>query len=279
MQVDVIQRQYDEVISAHYDDDPQDVSQKSLDRAAAQIASQSVFTSFDGATDSDAPKVLDVGVGTGKFLSRLMAESSSPVQPFGLDLSASMVAIARRRIPDLVAAVDDAANLDSHFSHHSFRLICTHFVTGFVPIEHLAPRIRTKLADGGYWSFVGATQAAFPQLRKRAQALSASRLARSRELDVGALISSPVDHESAMREIESHGFVIRESQQFEPEVVFENFDQFMEFGYWGGWLTPFVEYLGLHRAGSLLRLLLNATFFPLNDHHSVSVVLAQKAPV
>src|SRR5579864_2105139 len=109
-----IQRQYDEVIAPHYDLDPQAVAGISLDRAAEQIRERHLL-----GNDGDELKVLDVGVGTGAFLAKLQALAGSRVRPFGLDLSAKMVEIARRKLPDLEAAVDDAANLDAHFADES----------------------------------------------------------------------------------------------------------------------------------------------------------------
>ena len=79
-----------------------------------------------------------------------------------------MVDTARKRIPDLVAEVDDAANLDAHFPNQSFDLVCTHFITGFVPLRTLAPKIWDRLKEGGYWSFVGGTMAGFPNLQAKA---------------------------------------------------------------------------------------------------------------
>jgi hypothetical protein len=51
----------------------------------------------------------------------------------------------------------------------------------------------------------------------------------------------------------------------------------MDFAYYAGWLTPFIQALGLHRARALVRAILNAFFFPVQDHHSIEIVLAQKA--
>ena len=76
--------------------------------------------------------------------------------------------IASQKLPDLIAAIDDGANLDQHFSDERFDLVATHFVTGFVPIEHIAPRIFAKLAAGGVWSFVGGTTPGYPELQRRA---------------------------------------------------------------------------------------------------------------
>jgi hypothetical protein len=53
-------------------------------------------------------------------------------------------------------------------------------------------------------------------------------------------------------------------------------DQFMDFAYRGGWLTPFIETLGVQKAGLTTRLLLDRFFFPIEDHHSIEIVLAQK---
>src|SRR5260370_28151867 len=133
MKTDTIQRQYDEVIAPHYDLDPQSVTGTSLDRAAGQVRKQQLL-------GEGAPRrVLDVGLGTGLFLAKLKALGGDQVLPFGLDLSEKMITGARRRIPDLRAAVDDAANLDDHFPDQSFDLACTHFITGFVPMRLLAP--------------------------------------------------------------------------------------------------------------------------------------------
>lgn len=271
MQAEITRRQYDQVIAQHYDRDVQDVLSRSQEQAFAQLAALEIL----GDRESIAP-VLDVGLGTGKFLTRLIDATASEVVPFGLDLSAKMVEIAQRRIPDLRAAVDDAANLRNHFGAQRFRVICTHFVTGFVPIERLAPQIMEKLEPGGCWSFVGGTQAAFPELQRRARSWSGGFLPGARNLKVDHVVCNPADHERAAEEIAGCGFEILAACDFQPAVRFGDFDEFMDFAYHGGWLTPFVERLGLHRAGKLKRTLLNCVFFPVADHHDVSVILARK---
>ena len=65
-------------------------------------------------------------------------------------------------------------------------------------------------------------------------------------------------------------------ETFEPALHFRTFDEFMDFAYRGGWLTPFLEALGLHKANAMTRLMLNLFFFPVQDHHSIEIVLAQK---
>ena len=50
----------------------------------------------------------------------------------------------------------------------------------------------------------------------------------------------------------------------------------MEFGYRGGWLTPLIESMGLHRAGPLTRWLLNRLAFPVTDAHNIVIALGRK---
>ena len=270
MQSQTIQRQYDEVIAPHYDLDPQSVIRPSLDRAAAQIQGQNLFRA--GAR----LRVLDLGIGTGLFLAKLKALAGEQLQPFGLDLSEKMIEIAGRRIPDLVAAVGDAADLAGHFPGESFDLICTHFITGFVPMRVLAPAIRDRLRQDGYWSLVGGTKAGFPALQARANGRLVRRLYGGRTLAVDDIVCNPAGRDEVVRTLEENGFAIRASETFEPPLTFRNLQQFMEFAYRGGWLTPFVETVGLHKAGLMTRWLMNWFFFPVQDHHSIEITLAQK---
>jgi SAM-dependent methyltransferase len=265
-----IQRQYDEVIADHYDLDPQGVLGSSLDRALGQLRKRDLLG--DGAP---LLRVLDVGVGTGLFLNRLKQLGGAQVQPFGLDLSEKMVAIARDKIPDLVAAVDDAANLDAHFSEQAFDLICTHFVTGYVPMPVLAPKIHARLAPGGCWSLVAGTKAGFPVLQGKAK----GRLIRwlyGKAPEVDDVVFNPAGRDEVVRTLEANGFAIRAAETFQPHLRFGNLDEFMDFAYRGGWLTPFIEAMGLHKAGFVTRCAMNWFLFPVEDHHSIEIVLAQK---
>src|SRR5262249_18166368 len=164
MQTDLIQRQYDEVIAPHYDLDPRSVIGDSLDKAVAQLREQQRIR-----TPTTALRVLDLGMGTGRVLTKLAAQLRRPLRPAGPGLSENMSSVARARVPDLVAVVDDAANLDAHFGPASFDVVCTHFVTGFVPLHVLAPKVWDKLAEGGYWSFVGGMREGFPAVRRKAE--------------------------------------------------------------------------------------------------------------
>jgi SAM-dependent methyltransferase len=262
------QRQYDEIIAARYDFDPQSVIGASLDRAVAHIERHG--------GQEPAWRALDLGVGTGRFLEKLRGWAGPGLEPYGLDLSRKMLDIACRRIPDLAAAAGDARDLDLHFEGLSFDLVGTHFITGFVPIGVLAPKIRDRLAEGGLWSFVGGTRAGFPVLQQKARSRLVRWLFGVKELEVGDLVCNPADEAEVVGILEENGFAVLEAETFRPEVQFKDLSQFLEFAYYGGWLTPFVESIGLHKAGPVVRAVMNALVFPVRDHHSIVLALAQK---
>ncbi len=266
-----IQRHYDEVIASHYDRDPQSVIGDSLDRTIAHIQ-RNVLPGIPAAL-----RVLDVGMGTGRFLQKLKDCSNRPIRPFGVDLSEKMILIARSRLPDLTAAVDDAVHLETHFQPEIFDLISTHFITGFIPLRVLAPLIYHRLAEGGYWSFIGGTTAGFPALAAKMHSPTLRLLFKGKAPTVEDLVCNPADQEEVTRTLIANGFVIRKCETFTPSLHFANFEEFLEFGYWGGWLTPFIEALGLHRSGKALRMLLNTLVFPIADQHNIVIVLAQKS--
>jgi SAM-dependent methyltransferase len=266
-----IQRQYNEVVASHYDLDSQAVIGRSQDRAVQHHRKQHLLG--DGA---EPLKVLDVGMGTGLFLAKLKALGGDQIQPFGLDLAEKMVENARRKIPDLIAEVADAANLDAHFPGQSFDCVCTHFITGFVPMSLLAPKIWDRLAVGGHWSLVGGTLAGYPVLQAKANSRVVRWLCGAGSRKFEDLVCNPADRDEVVRTMEANGFEVCEAETFEPALEFRNFDEFMAFAYWGGWLTPIIEAMGLHKTGAIWRWLLTRFFFPVKDHHNIAIVLARK---
>ena len=271
MMTDTIQRQYNEVIASHYDLDPQSVTGDTLDRAAAQIRKQQIFEDTQGRV-----KVYDVGMGTGMFFTRLRAMAGDRIVPFGLDLSQKMIECAYQKIPDLAGAVDNAANLDAHFREHAFDLISTHFISGFVPLDVLAPKVASRLEEGGYWSYLGATKDAYPRLQAKAESKVLRWMFGGQSLDIDDMVHSPKDRQEVFDVMERNGFVVRQCETFQPRLRFRDLDEFLEFAYYGGWLTPFIEAIGLHKAGAMARFVLNRFFFPMDDNHSIEIHLAQK---
>lgn len=264
-----IQRQYDEVIASHYDLDPQNVMTDTVERVFEQIEKQGIL-------QSRPLRVYDVGMGTGRFLERLLATAGPELQPFGLDLSQKMIDCAYAKIPRLEAVVDTAANLDAYFPGQSFDLICTHFISGFVSMEVMAPKVWRRLEEGGYWSYLGAVKTAYPRLQAKANSKFLRWVTGAPKLDIDAVLASPANQQDVFDTLERHGFVARQSETFEPKLRFRNLDEFLEFAYYAGWLTPFVEAVGLHKAGAFMRFFMNWFVFPMDDNHCIEIHLAQK---
>jgi SAM-dependent methyltransferase len=271
MKTQTIQRQYNEVVAPHYDLDPQEVTGRSLDRAVEQVQKHKVLSN-----GQERLKVFDVGAGTGMFLSKLKALGGQKIRPFALDLSAKMIENACRKMPDLTAAVDDGANLDAHFLDETFDLISTHFITGFVPLTVLAPKIWNRLEEGGYWSFIGGTKGGYPALQAKANSKLLRWFLGARPVVIEDVVCIPAGQDEVVRTLETQGFTIVAAETFRPQLEFRNLEQFMEFGYRGGWLTPFIEEIGLHKAGALTRFFMNWFVFPVHDHHDIVIVLARK---
>ncbi len=96
----------------------------------------------------------------------------------------------------------------------------------------------------------------------------------SRRVDESVL--NPADAKEVVDTMNAHGFDVCVQETFEPVIEFNNFDQFMEFAYRGGWLTPLIESIGLHKAGALKRWLLNRLIFPVKDSHNIVIALGRK---
>jgi SAM-dependent methyltransferase len=271
MSIQTIHHAYNDVVASHYDLDPQGVIGPSLDRAVDQLVRQGLVGG-----GADPLKALDLGMGTGLFLAKLKALGGEQVQPFGLDLAENMVANAQRKIPDLTAEVGDAANFDTHFDGQTFDCISTHFVTGFVPMSVLGPKIWDRLEEGGCWSLAGGTKGSYPALQAKANSKFLRWLAGAGSRTIEDSFINPADLRDVVRTLESQGFEVCEQETFEPELDFRNFNDFMDYAYRGGWLTPAIETIGLHKAGWFKRWAINRLIFPIKDHHSIAITLARK---
>lgn len=271
MSTTTVQRAYNDVVATHYDLDPQGVIGRSLDLGIKQMRDEGLL---DGGGELS---VLDLGMGTGLFLAKLKeAAGDRVIVPFGVDLAENMLEYARRRMPDLNAVVGDAGELDSHFPGQQFDCICTHFVTGFVSMKKLAPQIARRLKPGGCWSLIGGTRAAYPTLQSKGNSKLLRWLtgAGSRQMDDTVL--NPADLREVSATMEAHGLEVRQGETFEPKLIFKDFADFMEFGHRGGWLTPLIEEMGLHRAGPIKRWFLDRLAFPVEDSHNIVVALGRK---
>jgi SAM-dependent methyltransferase len=266
-----VHRAYNDVVASHYDLDPQGVIGRSLDRAVGHLQNTDLF-----GPGKPAVAVLDIGMGTGLFLGKLVDIAGDQIEPFGIDLAENMVNNAKKRIPGLDAIVGDATKLDDYFPGQQFDCICTHFVTGYVSMSVLAPKIFSRLRPGGYWSLVGGTKAAYRALQAKGDSQVLRWLSGIGARKMDDTVLNPGNLKEVADTMTAHGFSVAAGETFEPALEFKDFDQFMEFGYRGGWLTPLIESMGLHRAGPITRWLLNRLAFPISDSHNIVIALGRK---
>ncbi|WP_165253016.1 class I SAM-dependent methyltransferase [Paludisphaera soli] len=270
MSTATVHHAYNDVVATYYDLDPQGIIGRSLDRGILQLRQEGLL---DPGVEL---RILDIGMGTGLFLGKFAAQASGRIAPYGVDLAENMLEVARRRLPDLVAVAGDASDLDAHFPGIQFDCICTHFVTGFVSMRVLAPQIARRLKPGGYWSLIGGTKAAYAALQSKGNSGLLRRLAGAGDRRMDDRVLNPADLREVEATMDAHGIEVRRGETFEPELAFEDFEAFMDFGHRGGWLTPLIEEMGLHKAGPLKRWLIDRLAFPVKDSHNIVVALGRK---
>ncbi|VEP15758.1 Methylase involved in ubiquinone/menaquinone biosynthesis [Hyella patelloides LEGE 07179] len=268
----IIQRQYDEIIAPSFDMDARGIYASTYQKGIIQLQNTNLL-------QSKTPlQVLDIGIGTGSFLEQVALLCEGEINLFGIDISEKMLDIAKRKIPSLRTIVDNATNLEHHYVERSFDLICSHFVTGFVPMRELAPKIWNLLDEGAYWSLIGQTMTSYPNLRKIEDSL-ASKLIRwfsgNSKLDYD-IVCCPEERSEVIEIFQENGFEVRQIETFEPKIDFANLDDFLDFGYYSGWLTPFIEKLGIQNASKMLSLMINVLLFPVHDNQSIEIALARK---
>jgi SAM-dependent methyltransferase len=270
MSTPTVHHAYNDVVATHYDLDPQGIIGRSLDLGVRQLEQEGLLD------QTRRWRVLDLGMGTGLFLGKLKARAGDRIAPFGIDLAENMLEVARRRLPDLDAVVGDAGELDSYFPGQTFDCVCTHFVTGYVPMTRLAPQIARRVEPGGYWSLIGGTKTAYPALQAKGDSKLLRWLTGAGDRAIDDTVINPANLQEVAETLDAHGFDLCCGETFEPTLAFGKFDEFMEFGYRGGWLTPLLESMGLQKAGPLKRWLFDRLVFPVEDRHNIVVALGRK---
>jgi hypothetical protein len=90
-------------------------------------------------------------------------------------------------------------------------------------------------------------------------------------------VLNPANLQEVADTMKGYGLDVRAGMTFEPALEFNDFAQFMEFGYRGGWLTPLIESMGLHKAGPFKRWLIDRLAFPVKDSHNIVIALGRKS--
>lgn len=254
-----IGRVYDEHVAGTYDEDALGLLAGARGLGLAQVTRVGL--------PADAT-ILDLGVGTGESLCAL-----APLFPrgrrVGIDLSARMIEVARRKI-DFEAHVDDACNAGAHVPDGTVDLVVAHFLTTFVDRGRLFRVAARALRRGGFLSLVSSPSEAFRAVRERLGYLIADEATLSRASP------APETAESLAEELRAAGFEVREFEVFSRPIVFESFEQGLEFGLRSGFFAHVIAALGLDRISTLASV---PGLFPLQDEYcAVAILAAPHAP-
>jgi SAM-dependent methyltransferase len=248
---------YDEHIVDSYDQDRFGLLGGARAVGLAQIA----------ATDLPADAtLLDLGVGTGETLAAL-APRFPRARRIGVDLSARMIEVARRKVA-LEAHVDDACNAAAHVPAGSVDLAIAHFLTTFVDRPRLFAAARTVLRPGGFFSVVGSCTGAFRRAREAIGPLFAD------EATLRRANPTPDGPDALADEVRAAGFDLVAVERFGKPVVFDSAHEAVHFARTSGFFTHILEALELDDA-TVVSVLDIPGVFPFEDEYEAAIVLAR----
>lgn len=245
---------YDQHVADTYDEDALGLLAGARNLGIRQI--------IDSPLSSDST-VLDLGVGTGETLIALAPRFPSG-RRIGIDLSARMIDVAQRKLT-FEAHVDDACNAAAHVPPASVDLALAHFLTTFVDRPKLFRMTAGLLRPGGLFSVVSTPTEAFHVVRSSLGALLGDAAL------VQAASPTPANADALAAELTAAGFEIRTIETFRRKIVFENFDQCLEWGLKSGFFAHAIEAIGMERIKSFANI---PGIFPLADEYVGVAVLA-----
>jgi SAM-dependent methyltransferase len=249
---------YDVHVADTYDEDTLGLLSGVRNLAIAQIAASQL---------PESATLLDLGVGTGQTLAALAARFPTG-RMIGVDLSPRMMEAAQRKLV-LEAHVGDACEADKFTLAASVDLVIAHFLTTFVDRPRLFGVAASRLRLNGLFSVVSTTSEAFGRIRAGvAQLLGESGI-------IDRTSPSPETGDALAAELRASGFEIHRLETFRKPIVFENFNQALQWGLKSGFFAHIVEAIGMERIAMLEAM--TQGMFPFHDEYVGVAVLA--APV
>lgn len=249
---------YDGEIAAMYDNDSHGIYRASYDDVLSMLPRDARF-----------PRVLDVGVGTGTVLSRLV-QAFQPDNIYGLDPSPAMLELASKKVPDLVPVLGNDSVMSTDERLRALDLVMANFVLAYSGPEKMIARVRQTLRPGGTFAVTTTTMRSFREL------LDIAKHPIFRVISLGYGISPetveqelppvPRDPDDLCAHLERGGFEVKEVRARVHPLRFKDGRALYEFGREGGWWLDLYQrmsvtersvpwlHLGL-RACQLLRLL------------------------
>jgi SAM-dependent methyltransferase len=227
-------------------------------------------------------RVLDLGVGNGAFLKKLMP--GLPLADFtGIDVSKDRLTMAQRELN--LTTIETSATEASHYlPHHSQDLVLAHFVNAYIPIVNLFKEASLLTRANGHFSLITTTYDSFP----RAQEQLANFIAQESLLSgiVGHYYKGIVKNTTVaggegdlLHAFTTNGFKVVEHQRLHIPITLNNIEELALFGVEGTWFLNSLSIRMLPQAFLMQRLrrLFSKIFtFPYQDTHIIDVVLAEK---
>jgi SAM-dependent methyltransferase len=245
--------EYD-AIAASYDSDPFSLIGDSRELALAQLG--------DRVRGAGAPRLLDIGCGTGLLLGRLR-ELAPEAQLFGLEPSAEMRRVAKQRA-GLEIAAGGSDDLCTLYEAASFDGVALHYILAYVERDRVFADIARLLRPGGWFSLVTSTHESHAGLMEIGRALHTIE-------DPLERLTTPKDLDDAVGAVEAAGLRCVAAESFIRDVTFANFAELRHFGVNVGWFVQFADVLD-----ALDRLPGFHDRFPVTSRHVSAVVTAVK---
>ncbi len=227
-------------------------------------------------------KVLDLGVGSGTFLQKLL--QVMPKADFtGIDVSSEMLKQAKQSIP-LTTIEASVAEVNRFLPPHSQDLVLAHFINAYIPIDNLFDVAKLMTRANGYYSMITTTYDSFPSAQQQlAEFISHDSILSS---VVGHYYKSIVKNTTVaansnelMQAFKQHQFEVLDHRRLEIPITLNNIDELALFGIEGTWflnslsIRMLPKYFLIQR---LKRLFCKIFTFPYHDTHIIDVVLARK---
>lgn len=218
---------YDDDVASLYDHDSHGIYRHSHDDLLGLLP---VARRFE--------RVLDVGIGTGNFASRVR-ERFSPTELYGLDPSVAMLARAKEKVPGLIPVHGDDGALLGDERLRDLDLVLACFVMAYSSPERLVSRVHETLKPGGMFGTVTTTLNSFQELLRVAEhpvfRVISTGYDISPETVQKELPPVPRGPEALQAVLEAGGFEVLEMRPRTHPIEFVDGRSVYRFGIEGGW--------------------------------------------
>lgn len=227
-------------------------------------------------------KILDLGVGDGRFLERLVQHIPF-AQCTGFDISPEMLKHAQNRL-EMTGIAAGAEHAEHYLPLHSQDLVLAHFINAYIPIDALFHQAHLMTKANGHFSYISTTYDSFPHCQEfLANFISENSFIGS---VIGHYYKSVVKNTTVApnlqvlkEELQAHKFIIVEHRRLELEITFQSAQDVAHFGVDGSWFLNALNYPLVPQrllVSKLTKLIEKIVTFPFHDKHVIDIILAKK---